>query len=96
MKSFISYTVIFLLFTSCIKQEPDYNSLSVELTIEFGEEIPYEHRDSAKVVLANLTKNYSFTKYDTSGGDVEFNGIEPGFYSATVVHSYSESGTAFY
>ncbi len=96
MKNFLSYIVIFLLFSSCIKQEPDYSSLSVELTIEFSEDIPYEHRDSAKVVLANLTKNYSFTKYATSEGYVLFNGIEPGFYSATVVHSYSESGTSFH
>lgn len=88
--------VISLLFASCVKKEPDYNSFSVELLIEFSEDIPYEYRDGAKVVLANLTKNYSFTKYAASEGDVCFDDIEPGFYSATVVHSYSESGTAVY
>jgi len=95
MKNFLSYIVISLLFTSCVKKVPDFHSFSVDLKIIFSEDIPYEYRDSAKVVLANLTKNYSFTKYATSEGDVFFNGIEPGFYSATIVHSYNEGGISF-
>lgn len=95
MKSILSYILIFLLFSSCVKNLPDYNNYSVELKVVFSEEVPYEHRDSAKVVLANLTKNYSFTEYTNSDGEVLFNGIEPGFYSATVVHSYGESGDFF-
>ena len=75
MKNFLCYVVISLLFASCVKKEPDYNSFSVELLIAFSEDIPYEYRDSAKVVLANLTKNYSFTKYATSAGSVCFENI---------------------
>lgn len=77
-------------------KEPDFNSYSIELKIEFSEEVPLEFRDSAKVVLSNLTKNYSLTEYTLNTGEVFFDKIEPGFYSATVVHSYSESGTAYY
>lgn len=95
-KSILKVLLFLFISSSCEMKEPDFNSYSVELKIEFSEEVPVAFRDSAKVVLSNLTKNYSLTKYSASTGEVNFDNIEPGFYSATVVHSFSESGTAFY
>ena len=83
------------MFLSCMK-EPDTEAFSVDLTIDFGEDIPLENRSGAKVKLANLTKGYSIIEYLNSDGNISFNGIEPGFYSVTVTHSYSDAGNFFY
>jgi len=95
MKFFFSFIFIFVMFISCMK-EPDYRAFSVDLTIEFGEEIPQESRNGAKVVLTNRIKNYSTTEYVSSDGYILFAGIEPGFYSVTVTHSYTVDGNFFY
>lgn len=84
-----------LLF-SCVEPLPDYNSYSIHLKLDFGDEIPTEFKAGAKVVLSNLTKNYTLTEYTSDSGDVFFTEVEPGFYSATIVHSYSDMGAVFY
>ncbi len=97
MKLHLTYIAVLLfIFTSCVKEVADYNSYTIELKVNFGEEVSLQNRDSARVVLNNLTKNYTHTQYTTAEGDVTFKNIEPGFYSATVIHSFGEDGKAYY
>lgn len=84
------------LLSSCMEKLPNYHAYPIELNIEFSEDVPAQHMADAKVVLANLTKSYSIIGYTNDSGKVYFEDIEPGFYSATVVHSYSDAGAAFY
>ena len=94
--SALYFAAIALLFTSCVKEIADYNSYTVKIKVNFNKEIPPEHYDSAKVVLNNLTKNYSVVQYTNAEGEVTFNNVEPGFYSAPVTHSYGEEGISYY
>jgi len=88
-------TVLFAL-PSCIEPVPDSNSYTVHLLADYDEDVPEEFKDGAKVVFSNLTKNYSFTAYTSDSGDVTFEQIEPGFYSATIVHSFSNEGNVYH
>lgn len=90
-KNILRVLLLLFIISSCEIREPDYHSWSVDLKIVFEEEPPLELRDSAKVVLTNTIKNYSYTKYTPTSGEVSFDNIEPGYYSANVVHSYVEN-----
>jgi hypothetical protein len=92
----ISMVVLLSLLNSCIEPVPDYHAYEVHLTVSSDDAIPDAFMEGAKVVLTNLTKNYSFTAYTSDSGDVSFKNIEPGFYGATVVHSFSDAGIAYH
>lgn len=98
MKRILIYIVALLLLpvSSCIREIAEYNSYTVDIRVRYGDEIPEEHYDSARVVLNNLIKNYSSTQYTNSGGEVIFHDVEPGFYTVTVTHSFGEGGVAYY
>lgn len=87
---------IALVLGSCMEREPDYNIYTLDLIADFRDDIPSEFKVGAKVVLENLTKNYSFTAFTNDSGEVHFDNLEPGFYSATVVHSFSYAGSAYF
>ena len=92
----LSFIFVMAITQGCVDRVPDYNTFPVRLVVEFTDNIPDEYRVGAKVVLANLQKNYTLTEYTNDSNYVSFDNIEPGFYSATVVHSFSDAGTAFY
>lgn len=96
MKHIVLVSFLLILLRSCIEPVPDSNAYAVQLTVAYNEEVPLEYRKGAKVVLSNLTKNYSFTAFTGDSGNVSFDNIEPGFYSANVVHSFSDAGTVFH
>lgn len=85
-----------LFLASCMEREPDYHIYTLDLVADFRDDIPSEYKAGAKVVLDNLTKNYSFTAFTNDSGEVHFDMLEPGFYSATVVHSFSYAGSAYF
>jgi hypothetical protein len=96
MKRFYLYIVVAFLLASCMG-EPEYHSYSADLWFDFGEEVDREHWENAKVVFTNLQKSYSVTSYTDAEGRVSFDGVEPGFYSAQLSHSYvNEIGTNYY
>ena len=95
MKKGLSYIFILLLFSSCMKT-PDFKSYTVNLTVLFNKEVPVQDQDSVKVILTNLTKNYSKNAYTDSKGNVAFNDVEPGFYSASISSSYADDGWITY
>ena len=77
---------------SCIK-DPEFNSLSMDLTFDFGDEISSAEKENAKVILSNLQKSYSITDYTNQEGKIYFSNIEPGFYNVQLTHSFNnESG----
>ncbi len=92
----ISVISIAVLIGSCTIREPDYNIYTVDLAIGFRDDLPPQYKAGAKIVLENLTKGYSFTEFTGDSGTVHFDNIEPGFYSATVVHSFSHAGVAYF
>ncbi|PID91790.1 MAG: hypothetical protein CSA96_06845 [Bacteroidetes bacterium] len=96
--SFLSAGIccMLLILASCVDPAPVYHAFSLELVVDFGEDVPEEHRKGAKLVLSNLTKNYSLTRYTGDSGRVSFQGIEPGFYSATILHSFSHRGKSYH
>ena len=87
MKKIIYLISIVLLVSSCMKK-PDYNSYIIELTVPLGEEITPETVNNAKVTLINLQKGYTIEALMDSTGVILFTSIEPGFYSATLSHSF--------
>lgn len=92
----ISILTILSLMVACVEPVPDFNAFTVHLIADFDEEMPEEFKDGAKIVLTNLTKNYSYTAITSDSGDVTFEEIEPGFYSATLVHSFSKEGIVYH
>lgn len=99
MRRLLICIAIFLMYSSCTRIEPDYNSFSVDLTIYYNnddDDLNNISLEGAKVVLTNLDKNYSKTNYASDNDKVSFNNIEPGFYRAMVTHSCSEDGIYYY
>jgi len=94
--TFIPVLILLVMFSSCDQKVPDYHSYDVSLFIAYDEQVPVEFRTGAKVVLSNLSKNYSYTEYTNDSSIVKFTDIEPGFYNVTVVQSYSDEAAAFY
>lgn len=95
-KAIIPVILVLMLLKACIEPVPDYHAYAVHLTVDFSEEVPEDFRSGAKVVFTNLTKNYSYTAFTSDSGDVSFEEIEPGFYSATVTHAFSDAGAAYH
>jgi hypothetical protein len=93
---YLPLVLVFVLFSACVEQEPDYHAYEVHMVIDYGEEVPAEFWEGAKVVLTNLTKGNSLTAFTSDSGEVHFTEIEPGFYNATLVHSYNHEGAAFF
>lgn len=91
MKKSLYYIFLLLLFSSCMKT-PAFQSYPVNLTVSFDDEVPVQDRDSIKVSLTNLTKNYSKAGYTDANGKVSFSNVEPGFYSASLTHSFIANG----
>ncbi len=91
MKKSIVFFFVLLLFSSCMKT-PAFRSYTVHLTASFDAEVPVKDRDSIKVTLTNLTKNYSKTAYTNTKGEVSFPDMEPGFYSASLSSSFFANG----
>ena len=87
MKKLLYIIPIVLILSSCMK-EPDFNIFTVELNIPLNEEITSETIVNAKVLLNNLQKGYSNKAFVDSTGKVVFTMVEPGFYSATLSHTY--------
>lgn len=92
----LSLAFALLLLNSCKEQEPEYNAHSLQLIVDFDEEVPEDYVAGAKVVLTNLSKNYTLEEITSDSGDVHFTDVEPGFYSATLVHSFSDAGTVYH
>ncbi|MBE9467961.1 MAG: DUF4876 domain-containing protein [Bacteroidetes bacterium] len=95
MRKILIYIFVLFILSSCIK-DPEFKSFDVNLKINFDNELSGELKEGAKVVLNNLSKNYSLEELSTSEGIVNFSGIEPGFYSATVTHSFNSNGGNVY
>jgi len=91
MKRFVIGIFVMVLFSSCLKT-PDFQSYTVNLTVAFDDEVPIQERDSIKVSLTNLTKNYSKTGYTDADGKISFTNMEPGFYSASLSHTFVANG----
>lgn len=87
MKKFIYIIIVVLLVSACIK-DPDFNSYTIELKVILNEEITGQIINNAKVTLINLQKGYTIQAYMDSTGVMVFNSVEPGFYAATLSHSY--------
>jgi len=95
MKKILIYIFVLFILSSCMKN-PEYKSYTAELKIDFGDDVPSEYQEGAKVVLNNLNKSYSVEALTTPEGIVNFTGVEPGFYSATITHSFSANGCNVY
>lgn len=95
MTKVLFIALLFLLLGSCLK-EPDFHSYPVEITLDFGAGFPQEQKAGAKVSLFNQTKSYSVESYNDSDGNVRFSAVEPGFYSVTVSHSYTQANKTLY
>lgn len=85
-----------LLLGSCDKPEPEIQSFQVDLVLAYDEQVPAEYYAGAKVVLSNLTRNYEMSAYSNDSATVSFSGVEPGFYSATVTHSFGHEAQAYH
>jgi len=96
MKHMIPLVLLLTVLHSCVEPDPDAHAYTVQITAAYDEEVPQPFYKGAKVVLANLTKSYSLTAYTNDSGRVSFDNIEPGFYSANVVHSFSDAGAVFH
>jgi hypothetical protein len=88
--------IFFLLFLlgSCLK-EPEFNSYQVKFVIDFGADFPEEHKAGAKVYLFNQLKNYTVEAVTNPDGSIQFESVEPGFYSITVSHSFISGGVVY-
>ncbi len=95
MKKWLVFFMIVLVLGSCLK-EPDVESYTLELTVDFGETMPDKEKAGAKVSLLNQLKSYTVDLLTDNEGKVVFSGVEPGFYSATVVHSLTVEGKYYY
>lgn len=92
---FVSFFVVVFL-SSCIEELPEYHEYSIDLKVIFEPDIPEQYISGVRIALTNLQKNYSFTEYTNDSGYVRFENIEPGFFNATGVHSFSDAGSAFH
>ena len=95
MKKIVIIISFIFLLGSCLK-EPDFHSYQVNITIDFGSEFPSGKKAGAKVTLSNQLKNYTLTTNTNSDGVVQFDFVEPGFYTVTVSHSSQVSGNVSY
>lgn len=94
MKKLLVIISLFFLLGSCLK-EPEYHSYTLSLVVDFGSDFPQDQRNGAKVTLINQLKGYTFEAQTDQNGKVQFQSLEPGFYSVTVSHSFS-SGVLTY
>jgi hypothetical protein len=94
MKKILGVISLLLLLGSCLK-EPDFKSYQVKLVVDFGVDFPQDHKGGAKVTLFNQLKNYTFETNTNPDGFIEFESLEPGFYSVTVSHSFSSGGIMY-
>lgn len=78
-----------LILSSC-KKEAEFNAYNVGLTILPSVDISLENVVGATVKLNNLEKKYAIESIVNSEGKISFSGVEPGFYSATMSHSYGD------
>ena len=95
MKKILLIASLVFLLVSCLK-EPDYHSYQVKLTVDFGADFPQGQKAGAKVSLFNQTKSYTVEASTDQNGQIQFSTVEPGFYSVTVSHSYSQGNETFY
>jgi hypothetical protein len=95
MTKVLFIALLFFLLVSCLK-EPDYHSYQVVITLDFGAGFPQDQKAGAKVSLFNQTKSYMVEAYTDSYGNIQFSTVEPGFYSVTVSHSYTQENKTCY
>jgi len=88
MKKAIILPLLLCLLFSCLRN-PEYQSYNLDGNFVFPEEVPVEYRANAPVKLNNLQKNYTLNTKTDSLGNVIFIGVEPGFYSLQLTHSYA-------
>lgn len=89
MKKLFFIISLFFLMVSCLK-EPEYKGFQLKIVVDFGADFPPAMRAGAKVSLFNQTKSYAQEAYTNEAGQVQFPEVEPGFYSVSVSHSYSD------
>lgn len=95
MKKLLVVLIVSFLWLSCIK-EPEYHSYQLEISIAFPDDIPTAGKAGAKVTLFNQLKSYSSELLSDENGKVIFTGVEPGFYSITVVHSLKIGASTYF
>lgn len=95
MKKTLLIASVLFLFVSCFK-EPEYHSYQVKLTIDFGTDFLQEYKEGAKVVLFSQLKGNTIEMNTDADGKIQFSSVESGFYSITVLHSFSSEGRVFY
>jgi hypothetical protein len=86
MKKALFISLLLFLMVSCLK-DPDYHGFKVRLAIDFVTDVRNGNKEGIKVTLFNQTKNYTFESITNTEGIVQFEPVEPGFYSVTVSHS---------
>ncbi len=95
MKKVLFIASLAFLLVSCLK-EPDYHSYQVKFAVDYGTDFPQGQKAGAKVSLFNQIKNYTVEAYTDNNGKIQFSAVEPGFYSVTVSHSYSQANKTNY
>jgi hypothetical protein len=83
MKQLFLFLAFLFLMGSCLK-EPDFNTYSLDLVVEFGDDFPIDKKSGITVTLSNQQNSNKMQAATDAEGKIRFSSVEPGFYSAVV------------